>query len=842
MRRIWIVAVALCCVMFIGCQADDITDKKMDPEGVTSLTVSLIETRTMLGDRRDNGRYPTYWSQGDCIVVNGVTSEEAEINSEAPHKATFKFDEVVDYPYNITYPYCESTSTDSPKVYFPSEQSYVDNTFSEGCAPMCGYVARRGDNIELKHLAGLLRFSIKAESEGVKLSKVVITSTSGAKLSGHFVVNCKNTTIVAEDSALNSVTYLLPTNFALSTTDERVIYISLPAVETGVCSLEFIDSNGDKMVFGWNSKSIKAGVVREFATISYVAGNVASLDGFEEEDDVIITNSACGYVRDEEGNPIEGVAVSDGFTIVTTKSDGYYELDASSDTWYIYITVPAEYEIPIKDDQPGFYQKYEPRKYRYDFTLQRLAEGKEKKFALFVLGDPQVADQKGMNRLRDEALPAIKAHSIALKAQGIPCYGITLGDLISNNNSADRSSWRDDVFDCFAYSNAGMPVFHVMGNHDHTYFNAMNPLIADHRSSTIELKAQRAHEEVFGPVNFSFDRGDMHIISMRNVMYNRNDDCSAGLRRAFLKEQYEWLKQDLALVPKDKSVILCVHIPFQDGGGSYVDMTRDLINRYKEAHIMSGHSHLIQAIEGAKQKNIYEHNMGALCGAWWTSYMCGDGSPSGFGVFVSEGTTFTDWYHLGYDAISKNRSHQMRLYRGNALTGTAISGTNSNATKGYYAFNFDEDILLANVYMADSKWTVKVYEDGVYSGDMTHISLSTILTDEDYYARPKIYLSEATTPSADGKGYGYMIGDGSIENPYISTVPTAGDIYASGYINGVRGYADHTIGSNSQCYHMYMYKLKNKEAQIKVEATDRFGNIYSETKITKGTDYSSILY
>ena len=26
------------------------------------------------------------------------------------------------------------------------------------------------------------------------------------------------------------------------------------------------------------------------------------------------------------------------------------------------------------------------------------------------------------------------------------------------------------------------------------------------------------------------------------------------------------------------------------------------------------------------------------------------------------------------------------------------------------------------------------------------------------------------------------------------------------------------------------------------KATDRFGNIYSETKITKGTDYSSILY
>ena len=37
---------------------------------------------------------------------------------------------------------------------------------------------------------------------------------------------------------------------------------------------------------------------------------------------------------------------------------------------------------------------------------------------------------------------------------------------------------------------------------------------------------------------------------------------------------------------------------------------------------------------------------------------------------------------------------------------------------------------------------------------------------------------------------------------------------------------------------MYQYKLKNKSAEIKVVATDRFGNKYTETKITEGTDYS----
>ena len=41
---------------------------------------------------------------------------------------------------------------------------------------------------------------------------------------------------------------------------------------------------------------------------------------------------------------------------------------------------------------------------------------------------------------------------------------------------------------------------------------------------------------------------------------------------------------------------------------------------------------------------------------------------------------------------------------------------------------------------------------------------------------------------------------------------------------------------------MYMYELKDKNADIKVEAIDRFGNIYTETKITEGTDYSTTAY
>ncbi len=825
----------LVAISFVACQTDPSTEVIGGESGPTTLTITLDDTRTALGDKVGDN-YPLYWSEGDKLVVNGKQSNPACIDAENAKCATFQFNDELSYPYRITYPYCASTQPLMPMVNFPAEQTYKEGTFSEGCAPMCGYVAEKGANVELKHLSGIMRFPIKAEREGVELRKVVITSSS-AKLSGDFSVNCKNATLTQRSTGLNSVTYNLPSNFALPTATESVLYISLPAIEIGACTVEFVDATGGKMSLAWNGGKVNAGNVREFKPITYKPNISANLDPFEKEEDIIYTALVYGYVKDTNGKPIEGVAVSDGFSIVTTDSEGLYQIDASKDTWYIYITVPAEYEIPITNNQPTFYQKYEKNKARYDFALKPLAGGKEEKFALFVIGDPQVGSDDGRNRLRDEAIPAIKEHAKTWQNKGVPCYGITLGDLISNNNSADRSRYREDVYSYFASSRTGMPVFHVMGNHDNTYFNAENPLVEDERSSTFELKAQRDHEEVCGPVNFSFDRGDMHIISMRNILYNRNNDCEGELRRSFLKEQYEWLKQDLALVPKDKTVILCVHIPFQDGGGSYVDYTRNLINGYKEAHIMSGHSHIIQHIKGAKAgySNIYEHNMGALCGAWWTSYMCGDGSPAGYGVFLAEGTTFTDWYHIGYSATAKNRSHQMRLYRGNTIAG----GTKKTGTTGYYAFNFEEDVLLANVYMADEKWTVKVYEEGEEPAVMTLISTDNILTDKEYYRRPKIYVDETTTPSSAG----YMRGNGSSTNPYISTVATSGDIYFSGYTNGVRAFNDWKFGTNSQCYHMYMYKLKRGDfSKIKVEATDKFGNIYTETEVTENNDFSTVAY
>lgn len=818
MKRFYLYIIAAL-LLFGGC-IDNVGDDTISGgEDTTTLTISLEQSRTSLGGKSGD-TYPVYWSEGDKIAINGVCSAEAEIDASNKACAKFSVSTSLHSPYYITYPYTSATSDYFPKVLFPAEQSYAKGTFASESAPMCGYATNLGETVVLSHLAGVLRLPIKAEKEGIQLEKIIVTSTSGKPLAGIFNVDCSTASISPNKGCSSSITYSLPDNFVLPTATAEPLHIALPAGEAGNCKIELIEPSGKKMVCIWRPTTpVKRGVVREFDTITYKAGTESTIAPFVgvEESLIIRYNSIFGYVKDSNGNPIKDVPVSDGFTIVTTDERGYYSIDISKDTYYIYITIPSEYEVPIGDNgEACFFKKYPSDTQQYDFTLTPLAGGKEEKFALFTFGDPQVSNDASVARFYNEAVPGIKTHCDEL-SQKMPCYGITLGDIISNGTSSNRGHLRIPMRDGFSVSQVGMPVFHVMGNHDCTFYNSTRPIFPDEYNSSYNLVAQREHEEVFGPVNYSFNRGDVHIIGMRNIIYTSNTAQSVKL--GFLDSQLEWLKQDLALVPKDHTVLFCVHIPMMKDNTLYnTPAVLGLLNTFPKMHIISGHRHFVwnyeYAKEGSPYTNLEEHVMGAICGAWWKTNLCGDGAPCGYGVFVGEGKELSDWYHIGYHEGMNERSHQMRLYRGNAITGAAKPAGDSSATKGYYAFNFSEDTLLANIYFADSGWTVKVYEDGVYSGNMTKVP---------YVRRPTL------------AGF---TGDGSWESPYMPNIATSNDTYVTGLMLGLLGLSDSTGGARDECYHMYQYKLKNKDAAIKVEAIDRWGNIYTETKITEGTDYS----
>ena len=60
---------------------------------------------------------------------------------------------------------------------------------------------------------------------------------------------------------------------------------------------------------------------------------------------------------------------------------------------------------------------------------------------------------------------------------------------------------------------------------------------------------RRKWEENFGPTDFSFNRGDVHYVCINNCFFHRGMSYySPGELR---ERQVKWLKQDLALTPKD---------------------------------------------------------------------------------------------------------------------------------------------------------------------------------------------------------------------------------------------------------------------------------------------------
>jgi hypothetical protein len=105
---------------------------------------------------------------------------------------------------------------------------------------------------------------------------------------------------------------------------------------------------------------------------------------------------------------------------------------------------------------------------------------------------------------------------------------------------------------------------------------------------------------------------------------------------------------------------------------------------------------------------------------------------------------------------------------------------------------------------------LKVYENDVYTGTMTMIP--------NKKEEPK-------------KGSGQS-------NPTKPSTASSQDWWAIGYHVGVVGRSRSSYNTNG--FHLYKYTLKDKTAKVRVEATDRFGQVYATSTITADYDYSLV--
>ena len=432
-----------------------------------------------------------------------------------------------------------------------------------------------------------------------------------------------------------------------------------------------------------------------------------------------------------------------------------------------------------------------------------------------------------------QATPEIKNYS---KSLAVPCYGIALGDIISNTPGTKAFLFKE-IQQALSAKNTGVPIFAVYGNHDNCDFNQTNPIFPDERNRTCDMRIQRDFEETFGPVNYSFNRGDVHFVTLRNTQYNDNVDTE-NYSMYFTDRQYAWLQQDLALVDKSNTVIFCVHIPIFNKTGIHVQDVLNLLDKFNEAHILSGHLHFRQCYDHVKANTghkIYEQSWsscGAMANSNGININC-DGAPTGYGVITIKNGKMVKSFHKGYAYGMNAEDYQIRLHRGDDITGAAIpeGDANTNGTKGYYQFPYDNNTILANVFSSDHyTWTVEVWNYDETTGKRT-TKIGNMTSLNSYYKIPL---------------YDELVGSFTYEDPKrpAETVNDSGrDFWTVGVLLGYLGKSK-TSRLYHECHTLWKYKLSaaNANAKIMVVARDRWGNEYTETKFQNGTDIGHSIY
>lgn len=506
-----------------------------------------------------------------------------------------------------------------------------------------------------------------------------------------------------------------------------------------------------------------------------------------------------GHIKDTAGNPIGGVSVTDGFSVVQTDAEGYYKLPGSRGATFVYYTVPAGYEVNYNSDgYPLFYSRISGTGKDYDFTLAPLTGGKQTKWTLCCMADPQVKSTNCISRFSAETGADLKATLPRYNN----VYSIVLGDVLWNSSS---SLW-DNMYTAMKYNNCGAHFFAIMGNHDW--------YVSDDDSAPSDANFMNH----FGPTRFSFDRGDVHVVGMNNVIANgKGGDCLGG----FTDTEYSWLTKDLASVPKSKCVVLCCHIPFRDGDAEiyhskYYTETLNLLAQYAKAYILVGHSHYnyhnFHTING---KEIHEITHTAACGLFWNLRVCGDGSPAGYGIYEFDGADIKNFVmkNSEYDA-----SFQIRAYDGSE----SVSGQFVNP----YSWAYDKGYIVANVFNADKKWKVELYQDGTKVCDMTQITASDKRT-------ATLALTTMTTGSQSiGNNRDWWLWHQAVEAYTTRFKDRDGNKWW-----GRRGDDSYQKVTG----HLYKGKLRTvptnmADANFEVRATDSYGNVFKCTKLSTYSD------
>ena len=208
-----------------------------------------------------------------------------------------------------------------------------------------------------------------------------------------------------------------------------------------------------------------------------------------------------GVVTDNQKQPVANVVVTDGVNFTQTDDKGRYQLMSDPDrSKLVYLSVPSGYKTLVEKALPvGYYAQLDATKKKtYNFQLVKRDQPADR-FTFIAISDPQVKNEMQLDRFRTETMPDLKATVDSLASPDV--YGMVLGDIV----------W--DAMPLFApykdaISGLNATMYHVIGNHD---FDLKYPALSEAENKN--EYAEHVYNDNFGPTDYSFNVGKVHIIT-----------------------------------------------------------------------------------------------------------------------------------------------------------------------------------------------------------------------------------------------------------------------------------------------------------------------------------------
>lgn len=588
------------------------------------------------------------WSNGDKIGVytSAQTIRQFTLREKSGNLATFTAELTSgENPEAIAvFPYSAFKSFDGTlaQVSYPESYTYAQSAMQ---APVAALVS--SGTLSFNHLGGLI--SVNCSDVPADAASFHLTAL-GRRITGSFYF------VPEEGMSVNAGTadegHTVTVSFTPGTA-QRCFNIPVPSGTYPSFEAGFYNSAGS-LIYSWtlleNVTVAPADMYLRTPSFDYINGTAISAE-----------STRVGLITDANtGEGIPGIPVTDGYTYTYTDGNGVYQFVANADARCVYPSVPSAYEIPLASDgEPAFWKT---GSYRNDWTLTpRTASWTD--FSVIAFSDVHFWNKgdkqsEEVQRFRERTLPDINNYIATL---GNKLIILNTGDVVTNVPKKLADSRAE--FAKIKKGGVTVPMFPTIGNHD---FN---------NAYTSTLACSQDWVDVYGPLDYSFNIGNVHFVCLNNLQYAGNSSGGYGKSMEYSKgltdDQWAWLQADLATVTNKAGtmLVLCVHTPIMNTDGAHHSDIRSVLKTFAESHIISGHSHYTVHRQFADDKNglsgrlSEEHNLNPL-GGLWRSSIGNDGSPNSFHVFHISGASVSSQV---FKAIgSADASLQMRVYDGAA--------------------------------------------------------------------------------------------------------------------------------------------------------------------------------